>query len=146
MGLFEKKDANFLKAQACEADTQSEWFRLLCPSKADRLAWHQCRYAKDECRLAGVDVTRSTGDRLRMFVGAEGDKCRTIAPTMVPAQEVWLSKVSGEHVHRLLLGVEALQLQGWPVLDTRWRDMLQKYSDRNLHDLAGHPFPLAVIQ
>ena len=32
------KDARFLQTQACEADTQSEWFRLLCPSKADKLA------------------------------------------------------------------------------------------------------------
>ena len=64
----------------------------------------------------------------------------------MPAQEVWLSKVSGQPVHRLPLGAEALQLQGWLVLHTRRRDMLQKYSDRNLHDLAGNAFPLTIIQ
>ena len=36
-------NARFLQTQACEADTQSERFRLLCPSKADKLAWRQSR-------------------------------------------------------------------------------------------------------
>ena len=83
---------------------------------------------------------------MRKAVGAEKDNSLTIAPTMMPQQELWLSEVSGKPFHRLLLGAEALQLQGWPVLDTRWRAMLQKYSDRNLHDIAGNAFPLTIIQ
>ena len=138
-------DARFLQTQACDTDTQSELFRLLCPSKADKLAWHRCRYAKEECRLAGVDVTQSIGGRMIMAEGAETYKCRTIAPTMMPVQVIWLSKVSGKSFHRLLLGVEALQLQVWLVLHPRWRDMLQKYSNRQLHDLAGDAFPAAII-
>ena len=83
---------------------------------------------------------------MRQTLGCEKDKRLTIAPTMMPQSELWLSKVSGKPFHRLLLGAEALQLQGWPVFHTRWRDMLQKYSDRNLHDLAGNAFPLTIIQ
>ena len=53
--------ARFLQTQACETYTQSELFRSLCPSKADILAWRQCRYDKEECRLAGVDIGQSIG-------------------------------------------------------------------------------------
>ena len=83
---------------------------------------------------------------MRNTVGVEKDKGLAIAPTMMPQQELWLSKASGTPVHRLLLGAEALQLQGWPVLHPRWRDMLQKYSDRQLRDLAGNAFAAAIIQ
>ena len=61
MGVLRSKDPRFAQTQACKEDTQSEWFRLLCPSKADRLAWHQCRYAKEKCRLAGVYVSQYIG-------------------------------------------------------------------------------------
>ena len=96
--------------------------------------------------MAGVDVTQSIGDRMRMTAGTEKDKCRTFDPTMMPAQEVWLSKVSGKPFHRLLLGAEALQLQGWPVLHPRWCGLLEKNSDRQLRDLAGNAFPATIIQ
>ena len=48
--------------------------------------------------------------------------------------------------HRLPLGVEALQLHSWLVLHSRRRGMLEKYSDRQLHDLAGNAFPATIIQ
>ena len=81
-----------------------------------------------------------------MTAGADKDKCRAIAPTMMPAQEVWLSKASGTIVHSLLLGAEALQLQGWPVLHPRWHNLLQTYSGRQLHDLVGNASPATISQ
>ena len=120
----------------------------MCPSKADNMAWHQCRYAKADCRLAGVDVGKPTGSRMRRTVGVEQDKSLTIAPHDAAAARVlaWLSKVSGKPAHCLLIGVDALRLQGWLALRPRWCDLSQKYSDRQLHDLVGYAFPLTVIQ
>ena len=77
-------DARCLQTQACDADMQSEWFRLLCPTVRDNLAWHQCRYAKEECKLAGVDIAKSVGARMRKTACVEKDKSLTIAPTMMP--------------------------------------------------------------
>ena len=89
---------------------------IVVASVIDRLVWHQCRDANDDCRLAGVDVGQTIGSRMRKTVGVEKDKSLTIAPTMLPQQEFWLSKVSGNPFHRWLLGVEALQLQSWRIL------------------------------
>ena len=83
---------------------------------------------------------------MRKTACAEKDKSLTIAPTMMPQQQRWLSKVSGKPFHCLLLGAGALQLQGWPVLHPRWCSMLEKYSDRQLHDLAGNTNPATIIQ
>ena len=82
----------------------------------------------------------------RVACAAEEDDGVTIAPAMMPQQEIWLSEVSGQPFHRHLLGCEAMQLQGWPVLHPAWSHVMQKYNDKQLQDLAGNAFPLTIIE
>eukprot|EP00974_Lingulodinium_polyedra_P095562 9261598-Lingulodinium_polyedra.AAC.1 len=49
-------------------------------------------------------------------------------------------------IHRLVVGVESLMLQGWPALQPRWAEHLRKFPDNALrHSFAGHAFAGAVV-
>ena len=93
------KDADFLKTQACEADTQSEWFRRVCVcAQAPQTNWRGTSAAMPR-RSAAWQVwtlANPSGGRMRKTVGVENDKSLTSAPTMMPQQRLWLSKVSGK--------------------------------------------------
>lgn len=73
---------------------------------------------------------------------------REVAPTMLPGQLVWIE--GGQE--RLLIGEEALILQGFPILKLKKKvgHQLQDWSQAFLHDLAGNamalPVALAIFQ
>lgn len=138
-----------MRWQACKAsknDKDSPWFGTLAARKKDTLAFNQHTNKKQPFRLIGCDIGQSIARASTTVLNAKG---QVISPTLLPGSCLWLSieeDVNIPHaVHRPLLGVEALTLQGWPILDPRWLNLAQSV-DNSFHlDLAGNAFPGTVI-
>ncbi len=73
----------------------------------------------------------------------EGGITRHVAPTMLPGQVLWLDIGHGDP--RLLLGREALLLQGFPLCRVAHLLDSATFSERFLQDLAGNMFSLPVL-
>ena len=88
-----------------------------------------------------ADVSQSLA-RIRFSLYPEAPGTGSIvAPTMMPEQIIWISdRVYGS---RLLLGREALMLQGFPV--QKVIDLVNDTSEHNLQSLAGNSFGFTVV-
>ena len=82
-----------------------------------------------------IDINPSIG---RQCISAFDDLTgREIAPCIVPKQLIWLH-VPGREVPRIMLGAEAMLMQGWPVLQLLEGDVPLWVSDNLLSSLAGN--------
>ena len=87
------------------------------------------------------DCSQSLG-RTRVSVFDEGTG-RHIAPTVTPGQLMML--FDGDKSPRLLLGREALWLQGFPILAKSVAPVLESESESFLTDLAGNMVSTPVL-
>ena len=89
-----------------------------------------------------LDVDQSPEGTFRSTIFNDGP-CRsiTIAPCMTPHQKLWIHKPDGQE--RLLLGREALVLQGFPVRLVE--EQLDQQTDAFQHDLAGNAMSFLVL-
>jgi site-specific DNA-cytosine methylase len=117
---------------------------ITLPPAAAALPWaHVLTARQKQClgfslrtRGAGVmpDVSQMIHRMPRAGANAGG---RTLAPTMLPATELWTGS-------RFLLGREALTIQGFPVAKLP-PAFLATVSEAAMQDLAGNAFPATVV-
>ena len=92
-----------------------------------------------------VDVSQSISRVPCATLSKDG---RALTPTMMPSAKIWVTE-SGDSGRpkqsRLLLGQEALLLQGWPATDARLLPIVQEESSTFMQNLAGNAFPATVI-
>jgi hypothetical protein len=89
----------------------------------------------------GIDVGQSIN---RICHTTQADDARVLAPAMLPQTLLWIFEGQGRQEHRgarLLLGAEAMLLQGWPVTHPRWRSLVETEPAGLLSGLAGNAFP-----
>jgi site-specific DNA-cytosine methylase len=156
----------------CQATRQSPWLQTLTRSQHSILVLHQSRLitAITQLRTAGAksfagqasnstvaDQTKSRKLLIDMnpsigrFCGSLVDDCSglQIAPCVLPQQLLWAHLPTP----RCLIGIEAMLLQGWPVLQVLDADELgglpDFISDKMLQSLAGNavspPMLLALL-
>ena len=127
----------------------SPWFHTLCARQRDILAFHhrnrgKPRSSDDAATLVGCDLGQGIN---RIPHTKRGNDGQIIAPTLLPGSIFWISSDNTKHsreVHRHLLGVEALCLQGFPILHSRCESLLP-YGDGIMANLAGNAFPGTVM-
>ena len=127
------------------SDKSSPWYSLLEQREKEVLA---ASHRAEPVPMA-VDVGQSLGRVPVSLVARVGPHDVEILPTQLPNGKTWLSIFptgdfpKSKH-HRLLIGREALSAQGYP-----WQrlptDMLAKYGESFLHDLAGNAYPGTVM-
>lgn len=147
-----------LRWQACQpkaSDKRSAWYERLNARQRDVLAYtqHTARGSQRErtVKTLGVDVGQSIG-RAPTTAEHHGKIC---SPTILPGSIFWLSADPGDlcddappgfiGIHRPLLGVESMMLQGWPVFRPCWRGLVDAHTDTVRQSLAGNAFAGTVI-
>ena len=98
--------------------------------------------AQDRCPTLMLDVDQSPERTFRSTIINDGPlRTITIAPCMTPHQKLWIHRPDGQE--RLLLGREALVLQGFPVRLVE--EQLDQETDAFQHDLAGNAMSFLVL-
>ena len=146
---WQKLGLRWQATQAADADRNSPWFTTLCMRQRDNLAYHQAKHhsaqdPKVAARRLGVDLGQSIS-RLPHSV-MFGDT--VIAPTLLPNSVRWVSSSASScstRTARPILGVEALAIQGWPVLHERFREARAGKEPPFLMNLAGNAFPGTMV-
>ena len=143
---WQKQGLRWQAVQAAAEDSSSPWFETLCARQRDNLAFHQVKNkgadAASSGRLMGADLGQSIS---RISSTTRARTGQIVAPTLLPGSFLWLSSRTPTRAPRPLLGVEALSAQGWPALQTRWKDMVGEQPSAFLANLAGNAFPGTVV-
>lgn len=144
---YQKAGVRWGSISALGEDIRSPWFPLLPQSMQATLAFHH-RSAKSSQALPkdlqGVDLSQSINRKSHTSTTVAG---HLVTPPILPRCCLWLSIETGVPVHRPLLGVEGLMLQGFPILAPEFRSVLDKLdrSDAFLMDIAGNAFSAGVV-
>ena len=93
----------------------------------------------NQCHTLLLDVDQSIERTFRSTTINDG--AIAIAPCMMPHQKLWVPTPNGGE--RLLLGREALVLQGFPVRLVE--EQLDKQTDAFQHDIAGNAMSFLVL-
>ena len=122
---------------------------FLCCRPQDVLAYTFVTMAGDsleKCTArSAVDVSQSIS---RVPCATLSKEKRVLAPTVMPSAKLWVTESGNSGLpkqSRLLLGQEALLLQGWPSTDPRLLPIVREESSTFMHNLAGNAFPATVI-
>ena len=122
---------------------------LLCCRPQDVLAYTFVTMAGDsleKCTARSVvDVSQSIS---RVPCATLSKEKRVLAPTVMPSAKLWVTDSGNSGLpkqSRLLLGQEALLLQGWPATDPRLLPIVREESSTFMQNLAGNAFPATVI-
>ena len=122
---------------------------LLCCCPQDVLAYTFVTMAGDsleKCTArSAVDVSQSIS---RVPCATLSKEKRVLAPTVMPSAKLWVTDSGNSGLpkqSRLLLGQEALLLQGWPSTDPRLLPIVRAESSTFMQNLAGNAFPATVI-
>ena len=151
----------FKGTKADSADLASEWFQTLLPTERDAVAFNQASIRAKQHGQASIDANLTDANRAAFRIGSsltnlswgELSGNQLASPPIVPKTSVWLSidrdnvhyRESTGPLHRLLLGEEALLIQGWPITESRWSGIVQKYSGVAMMTQASAMCPSIVI-
>ena len=144
---FQKAGVRWGSISALKEDLASPWFPLLPQSMQATLAFHH-RSAKSSRELPqylqGVDLSQSINRRIHTTTTRTG---KLVTPTILPRSCLWMSIEQGKSVHRPLLGIESMMLQGFPIMAQDFRNIFEKLGrgDAFLQDLAGNAFSSSVV-
>lgn len=129
--------------------SSSRWFKTLSPFHKSVLVYRQhlslasCksaeRTAEKQCKELAISLDQSADRNTQSTVWDDGETI--VAPCVLPGQVLWLHIPGDEE--RLLLGREALVLQGYPVC--RVGAQADAMPERFLQDLAGNAMTLHVL-
>ena len=130
--------------EATEESLKSRWFATLSPMQRSTLSFSQ---KKDPGDVLFRNISQSAG-RVIMSTFRDG---KHAAPTQLPSQLLWIQPglaASGQvgsqcNVGRLLLGREALMLQGYPVALVK--EAVDTSSEALLTDLAGNAMAVPIV-
>ena len=133
--------------QPPDALARSEWYNTLTPREQDLLPLVQAVMTHCLARDVSQSIGRVNYDSLQVQTG------KHVLPTLLPRQLMWLDEnVAGcETGGRLLLGREALVLQGFPALPflAKLKADLPPLawfpSESLMYDLAGNAMALPVV-
>ena len=138
-----------------ELDKSSAWYRFLSARQRDVLSFHQhaCRGDDEEHIVSRFGTDLNTNIQ-KISHTSLGDSGKVASSTLHTGSRIWLSadasfmgavaEAGAVDTRRLLLGCEALTLQGWPILSQRWQHLLERHSDLFMGKLAGM-VPVATI-
>ena len=130
--------------EATEESLKSRWFATLSPMQRSTLSFSQ---KKDPGDVLFRNISQSAG-RVIMSTFRDG---KHVAPTQLPSQLLWIQPglaASGQvgsqcNVGRLLLGREALMLQGYLVALVK--EAVDTSSEALLTDLAGNAMAVPIV-
>lgn len=138
-------------SQPKQSDKDSSWYASLNARQRDTLAFNQFTNKKDIVRTLGVDLSQSIG-RASTTVLSNG---KVVCPTILPKTMFWVSAdvedssttISiPQSVHRPVIGIEAMMIQGFPIFERKWEPLLRDFGDIVLlQSLAGNAFPGTVV-
>ena len=118
----------------------NDWFCTLTKREGDALRLSRIAGPTAEFRNLSQSVGRVHGNTLQ-------DSGKHVAPTMLPGQLLWT-----ESQERLLTGVEAMILQGYPIIPLLERleakgqvRLKENFTESFLTDLAGNAMALPVL-
>ena len=118
----------------------NDWFSTLTKREGDCLRLSRVAGPTAEFRNLSQSVGRAHGNTLQ-------DSGKHVAPTMLPGQVLWT-----ESQDRLLSGVEAMILQGYPIMPLLDRlkangqvRLKENFTESFLTDLAGNAMALPVV-
>ena len=130
--------------EATEGSLKSRWFATMTPQQRDTLTFSQ---KKDPGDVLFRNISQSAA-RVIMSTVHDG---KHVAPTQLPSQLLWIQPglaASGQvdskcNVGRLLLGREALMMQGYPV--PLVKEAVATTSESLMADLAGNGMAVPVF-
>ena len=133
------------------SDQKSPWWGCLCKREQEVIIYNQYKHAANNAEetaqqaanRAGVDVSNSINWSGAVFKLLEDG--RLVTPALMPGGTTWMSQLGDRGLHRLMLGYKAMALQGWPVGDARFAELVGGANDRFMHNLAGNAFPSTVV-
>ncbi len=114
----------------------SPWFQVLSQREQQTLS-----YWSAQCPDKIMFNLSQSLARVPMSHKEGGTTERHVAPCMLPRQTMWVDH-PGMKAPRLLLGREALALQGFPI--ARCKETADENSERFMQDLAGNAMSLPV--
>ena len=127
------------------ADISSPWHQTLPAREKDLLAFHQLKTRAEDklskARRQATDLHQSIDQFTWAALTEDG---RVHLPTILPASKMWVSSETAR-MNRMVTGPESLNFQGWPIFDTRFKDLLEDESNAAQQDLAGNAFPTTCI-
>lgn len=132
------------------ATASSPWFPTLTGCQRSTLIFQHHKIqsstrtstAQDRCPTLMIDVDQSPERTYKSSIINDGPfRSITLAPCMMPHQKMWIHRPDGQE--RLLLGREALVLQGFPVRLVE--EQLDKTSDAFHLDIAGNAMSFLVL-
>ena len=125
-----------------EDTKQSPWYKTLSPSQKNSLLFSYTE--KPDCIMRDINQSLS---RIRYSKVATGSYDRHLAPCLMPSQVVWLAGHGPGQGPRLLLGREALRIQGYP--EARVPQLIGKTPEATMMSIAGNMMsatvPLAIL-
>jgi site-specific DNA-cytosine methylase len=124
----------------------SPWFSTLTPRERDALRYELALFPEYFAR----DISQSI-DRISRSCRHEHDSDRHILPTQMPKQLQWLnwpmlvecSEYDAAREPRLLIGREALLLQGFPI--DKVKALVNRTDEQLMSQLAGNMMSLPVV-
>ena len=125
-----------------ESLVMNEWFSTLTKREGDCLRLSRIAGPTAAFRNLSQSVGRAHGNTLQ-------DSGKHVAPTMLPGQVLW-----AESQERLLTGVEAMILQGYPIMPLLEKlkangqvqvRLKENFTESFLTDLAGNAMALPVV-
>ena len=136
MAAFAAKGLRWGTLKPTVANRRSDWFPLLGERQKDILTFTD---HMDDGYLM-VDLQPQISSRRLAVKEQRSGKFVQFAPTMLPDQEIWISSFGNE---RLLVGREALLLQGLPVC--KCEGAVEQASEKELTQMAGSMCALPVL-
>ena len=133
---YQSKKLRWGSVQASPLTSSSPWYSTLLPREKEVLIFSQATRPDAIMRDIGQSITM-------VRTGPKGIGDIELAMTLMPKQIVWL-ELPPPSEHRLMLGVEALRLQGFPVSRLA-PETLRKHGDSLLGDLAGNTWALTKM-
>ena len=135
-GFLERKGLTRALVVPPPAVRTSRWFSTLNPRAQEALGFGLRHGSEKNLNLCSIDI----GPSINMITfGKEG-----MLPTVVPRNITWLVSKNERWNNRLMLGYEALALQGFPVQDILHQKEFEP-SDNLLNDLGGNAFCLPIV-
>lgn len=124
---------------ADDRSRNSPWFGTLSQRERGALAYSQAMAPSKVCRNVAMSVNRVATSHQETTASGQ---VLHISPALLPTHQLWVD-APAMGSPRLLLGREALRLQGFPV--GLRPDLLGAFSESLMTDLAGNMMTLTIV-
>ena len=149
MQVFQESHLRWGGEKCRPRSIKSPWMATMGEREREVLMFFQAQHADEYAASKGVLVV-DVGQSIERVRSASAEAEVSVLPTILPNSKIWMSlgakatRPQRMKVERLLLGTEALRLQGLNVEHLR-PDLLKKDSNNLMMSLAGNMFSGTVI-